>query len=501
MALEGFTLPGPSSGLNLVDPIDNMDPSYALELVNIRPDPQAPQLRNGYDQLADTGATSQIDTLSSLALADGTFKLVAANATTLYEVSTGTASDITGATTPTSGDWNTDTFAHRLYLCNGVDNAQVYNGTTVTDITFTGPTLSSLINVSSYKERLYFVEKNSLKFHYGNTQAVGGGALTSYDIQYFMKYGGYLLFAGSWTNQLATTSTDLFFACSSEGEILFYNGSSPADVTTPWGIVARFKIGRPLGYRAFIRVNNDIWILTEQGIVPISALFQLDPSMALDSVGKLINPLITQYAQIIGTDHKWHGVHWAQGDRVYICIPTSGSASILAVCSLKTGGWTTYQMATAGDCVAVCTMDGGIYYGSSSGKVHTGETGYNDNGDAIPFNGRLAFSFYGKRGTFKAFKDIRPLMRTLRGTTLSLGLDTNFQRITSLDTITTSSGTYTAWGSPWGSPWSSGISYIFDRYATRGQGHCAAIRFQGSIKDAPLELYGFEIRFDSGGQV
>lgn len=501
MALQGYTLPAPSGGLNLVDPIDQMEPQYALELVNIFPGAQAPSLRNGYDELCDTGTTSQLDTLATLPLADGTYKLVATNSTTIYEVSSGTASDITGTTVPTDGKWNTDTFAHRLYMCNGVDNAQVYNGTTVTDITFTGPTLSSLINVSSYKERLYFVEKNSFKFHYGNTQAVGGSALTQYDIQYFMKEGGFLLFAGSWTNQLASTSTDLFFACSSEGEILFYNGSSPADVTTPWGIVSKFKIGKPLGYRAFVRVDNDVWILTEQGIVPISALFTLDPGRALETVGRQINPLIQSYSKIVGFSHMWQGKQWAQGDRVFIVIPTGGSSSILGVYATETGAWTTYQFNDPGACISLAIMDGSPYYASSTGKVFEGETGFNDDGEAITFSGRLAFSFFGSRGNYKAFKDIRPLMRTLRGLRLSLGLDTNFQKITSLDTITTSSGTYTAWGSPWGSPWSSGPTYLYDRYATRGQGHCAAIRFSGSIKDAPLELYGFEIRFDLGGQV
>lgn len=501
MALQGYTQPAPTLGLNTVGAIDNMDSAYALELVNIFPSANSPVLRNGYTQFVTTGANNPLKFLSGLCLSSGTNKIVGTDNNKIWEFSTGTAVNITGTTIPSNGNWNGDTFGQRLFLCNGVDNAQVYNGTTTTDITFTGPTLSNLISVASYKERIWFIEKNSLIGWFGNTKAVGASALTSNDFQYAFKNGGYLLFAGSWTNQLASTSADLFFACSSEGEILFYTGSSPAD-TSNWAIVARFEnIGKPLSYRSFVRVNNDVWIITEQGIVPISQLFSGDPDMALETVGKQINPIIASYSASIGFNHMWHGVFWPQGRRVYIVIPTGGTNQIIAVYGIDSQGWTTYQLADAGASVSMAVVDKQPYYASSLGVLYKGETGYNDNGQAISFNGRTAFSFFGQRGNYKAFKDIRPLMKTNRGLKLGLGLDTNFQKSVNIDTITTSSGTFTPWGSPWGSPWSSGVSYIFDRFAVRGQGHCAAIRFQGSIKDAPLELYGFEIRFDLGGQV
>ncbi|NDD84576.1 hypothetical protein EBZ38_09955, partial [bacterium] len=59
----------------------------------------------------------------------------------------------------------------------------------------------------------------------------------------------------------------------------------------------------------------------------------------------------------------------------------------------------------------------------------------------------------------------------------------------------------TPWGSPWGSPWSSGVEYTYDRFATKGQGHSASIRFGGSLKDSTMQILGFEIRYDMGGQV
>jgi hypothetical protein len=42
---------------------------------------------------------------------------------------------------------------------------------------------------------------------------------------------------------------------------------------------------------------------------------------------------------------------------------------------------------------------------------------------------------------------------------------------------------------------------VFDRFAVKGQGHCAAIRFGGSLKNTTMQILGFEVRYDMGGQV
>ena len=42
MAFQGFTMPPPYGGLDLVSPIDNMDATSALELVNVFPGAGAP---------------------------------------------------------------------------------------------------------------------------------------------------------------------------------------------------------------------------------------------------------------------------------------------------------------------------------------------------------------------------------------------------------------------------------------------------------------------------
>ncbi len=500
----------PYGGLDLVSPIDNMDPQFALELVNVFPGAGAPTVRLGYEQFANTGLASGLNLLAPLNLKNGTSQLIACNNTRIYSVSTGGAvTNITGSTTPTSGQWQWVTYANNIYLCNGADNAQVYTGTgTCSNLTFTGVSTNALINVTAYKERLYFVEKNTSKVWYGGLQVTGTGgspALTSFDFQYVFTRGGFLVGIGSYSNSANVAAQDYFWACSSEGEIVFYSGTYAGDATT-WGLVARYFIGKPLGYRAFVRVNNDIWVLTEQGIVPISALFQSDPEQALNVVSYRINPAISEAAQTFPFDHKWSGVFWPQGRRVYISYPVAGNACRFLVYSIDTKGWTNFQLYNDEHALSLAVIAGKPYYGSSTGIVWKGETGYADaktatDSQSIAYSGRTAFSFYGSRANYKAFKDIRPIIKTRRGVTLALGLDVDFKRSPTVTSISTPPGSFTPWGSPWGSPWSSDIDYIFDRYATKGQGHCAAIRFGGSVKNSTMQIIGFEIRYDVGGQV
>ena len=197
---------------------------------------------------------------------------------------------------------------------------------------------------------------------------------------------------------------------------------------------------------------------------------------------------------------------WPAGRRVYIVVPTSSTTASYLVYSLDTQGWTQFRLSDNSHGISLAIFNRLPYYGSTTGIVWKGETGQADavtstNSEAISYSGRSAFSFFGSRANYKVFADIRPIVRTKRGITLNVGIDTDFQRAITVTGVTTSPGTFTPWGSPWGSSWSSDLEYIFDRFATQGQGHSAAYRFGGSLKNSTMQILGMEIRFNLGGQV
>lgn len=522
MAFQGTTLPAPYSGLDLVSPIDAMDPSAALELVNVFAGNSAAEIRKGYSQLDSATTDTQCLFMEELARANNTTQLVAASATKVFSFNTsGTRTDISKVGGYTSGAWNSHIFNNNIYLCNGVDNAQVYTGTgTCADITGNPPggtTLADFINVSSYRGRLYFVKKATLQMFFHDTVNVpmttGSPALKSYDFAYVMRKGGFLLYTLTYTNQTANTAQDLFLAVTSEGEIVAFTGYSPDDAN--WSssgssgtnsVVAHYYIGKPMGYRSYIYVNSDIWIITEQGIVSVSSLFQKGEQTVSATVSRTVNPIIKAAADNVGFSSLWGGFFWPAGRRVYIRIPASGNSATFLVFANDTGSWSEFRLFAATDNAASCLFNKLPFYGGSDGTIWSGETGLADqskgvNSQTINFSIRTAFSFLGSRDTYKAFKDIRPLLKTRRGTPLNIDIDTNFKQGLTSTGVTAPVAVFTPWGSAWGSPWSGDVEYIFDRYATKGQGHCASIRVSGGVKNTTCQLFGFELRYDVGGQV
>ena len=79
-------MPPPSLGLDLVSPIDSMEPAAALELVNIFPGAGAPTVRLGYETFANLGTASPILFMHEYPLKDGTAQLIAAQATKVYSI-------------------------------------------------------------------------------------------------------------------------------------------------------------------------------------------------------------------------------------------------------------------------------------------------------------------------------------------------------------------------------------------------------------------------------
>lgn len=496
-----YPLSAPVGGLNTIDPISLMPETDAIELLNLYPEGSRLVVRGGHQTHADNGVTvGALKSLFTLPLADGTEKLLAASSAGFYDSTSAFPTVATGATVPTSGEWNGGVFRHKLWLCNGTDTVQVWSGSgTLTDATYTGVTLSTLINQSVFGNRNYFVERNSASFWYSNEDAENG-TLTEYALDSFLRRGGRLLFAGSYTDRLTSVTNDLFMACSSEGELLFYQGLYPGDATTPWKLMARYEIGKPLGYRAFVRVDSDIWILTEQGIVPVSLLFSGQTTVAANSVSRKVNTIIRSVARSVGPSYLWAGLYWHAGKRVYITIPKTTTDPYLLVCNIETGAWARYEFSGSARAYSLATMESIPYFGSGDGVVYSLEQNQNDNGNPIEYDVRLAFSFYGTKQNFKIFKEIRMLLFGLGGTETNIGFDTDFQLTDNTSPIQFTSGTETPWYSDWYSDWSTPETYLYSRFGLSGSGHSGSLRVQGDVTDHSLSFSVFEVRYEAGAQ-
>ena len=502
---SSYTLPPPVGGLNYVDPIDNMPQGDARVMCNFFPDNESVKLRKGYTEVTDSGtgyAANPVKRLWNLPLANGTEKLVAAyddSTNHLFDVSTGTLTSIEGATVPTSEEWQHVVFKNRLFIVNGADAPQVYTGTgnfANAGFTGTGLTASDAINIGAYRGRVYLVEKDTASVWYGAVGAVTG-ATTEFDLSDVFTRGGYLVAAGSYTNQVADTSQDLWMAVSSEGEVLLYTGSYPGD--SAWSIVARYFIAKPIGYRCLISYDSDTLILTRRGLIAVSSLFQGD-YVGNSGIARKVNKYIREAAEDRAGLDAWHCIYSADQRKLFLNMPLSATTSEQLVCNVDTGAWCQYTYAGSSAPYSFSNFGSEIYFGGAEARLYHAETGETDGVLSIPSDVLWAWNFFGRRGNYKRFVDARPLIVGSNVSGLGVKMERDFA-VGAADSPAVMGTSSTPWGSAWGSPWGGGTTATFDRYTLGSQGHSGALRVTATFKNVSLELNAVEVRFETGGQI
>lgn len=496
---RSFTLPPPVGGLNYLDPIDNMPQGDAREMKNFFPDNESVRLRKGCSSFLEVSSGNAIARLYNLPLANGTEKLVACVNNTLQEIGSGSASAITGTTTPTSDAWQGLVFKNRLFLVNGANAPQVYTGTgNASDAGFTGSglTVADVINIAAYRGRVYLVEEDTASCWYGSVGAVTG-ATTEFDLSDVFYRGGYLVATGSYTNQASDSAQDLWMAVSSEGEVLFYTGSHPGD--SAWSIVARYFIAKPIGYRCLIPFDSDTLILTRRGLIAVSSLFQ-NEQVGLSGIARKINKFIREAAETSRVDLEgWQVLYSPDQRKLIVNLPLSNQSSEQLVCNVDSGAWCLYSYNTEQP-YSYSNFGSDIYYGGFDGEVFKTEAGNTDNTNTIQSDLLWAWNYFGARGNYKRFVDARPLLVGTPISGIGVRMERDFERasLSAGDIMGTSQ---TPWGSAWGSAWGGGTQAQFSRYGLASQGHAGALRIFGNFKNVNLELNAVEVRYEQGGQL
>lgn len=150
----------------------------------------------------------------------------------------------------TSGDWVVVQFGtaggNFLVGVNGTDPAFLYDGTTfgATSITFpagSGLTTADLSYVWVYKNRLFFIQKESLDAWYLPVDSIGG-ELTKWPMGGVFPRGGVLLWGQAWSldsGGAGGLSEQCVFT-TTEGEVAAYQGLSP-DPDQGWTKVGTYR--------------------------------------------------------------------------------------------------------------------------------------------------------------------------------------------------------------------------------------------------------------------
>lgn len=461
--VQPTNLSAPIKGWNTRDALDAMDPLDAILLDNFFPDGGGVMVRNGSAVFANNVGPGAVRTLAEFN-AGATRKFIAACSGRLVDISAGGDSGFGsgfssgfssgfGASSGvyTNDDWQWANFLSRLFFVNGSDTMQVYDGATFADGTFTGVTLSSLVGVQVYQQRLFFWQNNSTGFWFAPLNSITG-ALAFYDLAAFAPLGGNLIAAVTMSQDGGDGVQDFIVFILSSGTCLIYFGNDPSNANA-WQLVGRYRISPPVNIRAVCNYGAEAFLTTFDDHIPLHQqlvalkLGQLPPrSKASGAV---------QAAVVAnGAAFGWQALYYPRGRRLIFNVPNND------------GTFDQHVQNTASDDQPWCRFKGmnafcwglyrdRLYFGGADGIVYLADTGNLDGTSAVEAVGQQAWNTL-KSPYRKQVTAVRPLVQVFDSSAYNFGIGFDYGEINIPITAVTS-GTGSPWDtSPWDtSPWAT----------------------------------------------
>jgi len=292
---------------------------------------------------------------------------------------------------------------------------------TYTVFGLTGVDSSTLANVNLFKNRLYYCQEDTLDFWYGGVDEISG-ALTRFPLGGVARNGGYLQAMGTWTLDAGYGVDDLAVFVTSMGEIIVYKGSNPSD-PADWSLVGVWQMGQTFSRRCFFKWGGDLLLLTQDGLVPLTAALQssrLDPRVNLtDKIFYAISQAATQFYALDG----WQVNYFASENMLILSIPTDSGMEQFVMHTI-TKSWARFTGIEA-YCWEV-SGDADIHFGGN-GIVGDFYQATSDNGSNIVATCQQAYNYFETRGQQKRFTLVRPILQTDNGLpTVLCGISTDF---------------------------------------------------------------------------
>jgi len=349
------------------------------------------------------------------------------------------------------------------------------------------------IQGTSFKQRLYMVEKNSSRCWYMPVNAIGGAA-QSLEFGGMFKLGGALMAVATWSVDNSAGSQEYFVAISTLGEVVVYQGFDPTNAAN-WVIAQHFRIGRPIGRRCFAKIGSDLVFITADGAFPLSKALLTDRAQESDALSAKIQNLINADVQALGNNFGWQILLYPIGNKVIINVPQfEDIQSYQYVMNTITGSWTKF---TGWNAFCWELYNDAIYFGTT-GLVVQADTGFSDNGNAIPCEALQAFNYFGASSQ-KFFTMMRPILFGTTGLSPSCLVNVDFDTTTAPQVTTVTAGGFTLWGSPWGSPWTTPNSTVRVWHNASGIGYAGAPHIAMSVKNTVCKWQSTDVVYQQGG--
>lgn len=487
----GASQPAPVEGWDAVSPIAAMSPKRAVRLDNWFPQPDWIEVRKGHvihspitSEPVETLATyNGVSTRTMFAASDGKIFNVTANSSGVLAVSSLTNARFQYVNFATTG-------GNFLYMVNGADVPQYYDGSAWHTAVITGITSSDIIHVNAFKNRLWFTLTDSFDAAYLPVDSIQGAAVV-FPLGGLFTKGGFLMAMGTWSIDAGDGPDDYAVFLSSMGQCAIYRGTNPASAAT-WDLVGVFDMGAPIGRRCMTRVGADIALICIDGVVPLSRAMIFERAAVVKvSLTERIQRVMNQSARLYRSNFGWQLISYPRGTRAILNVPIEENTDqVQYVMNTLSGAWCQF-IGMKANCWELLNED--IYFGGNDGIVYKADTSGNDAGNELSADMMTAYNYYGLRGNQKRWTMCRPQLTTDGQVNPGLALNVDFRDDAPLSIPSTQIIAASLWDvALWDQGlWTGDIRTKANWDSVDGIGYCASIRLAVDIAGSTLGSPGF----------
>lgn len=502
---RSFILPAPVKGLNMRDCIAETDPACAIVMDNYVPYKDKVVLRGGCLKYSASG---RVSTLAVYKNGTGPV-LLAVSGHKMHNVSSGKPLAVQNSVFFSDDECHYVQYKNYLYFMNGTDIPKVYriedNGEeTLQNWGFYGDELnaSAVIAGSVSKQRLWFMEKGTLRVWYTENAGNVSGELKCFDLSQVSRFGGTLAAVTSITLDGGQGIDDLTAFITSEGEVLVYSGYDVSDAAD-WKLRGSYKTARPVGYDCCLAYRGDVALITQEGYIFLSeALPAGNEGYNAVSFSDIIRDLVSDRTKFFAGRGGWQGIMYPRGGYALFNVPLDKGFEQHVV-NINTGAWCRF---TGINSRCWAEFDGRLYFGSDDG-VYLFDEGCSDNGKAIAGEVRQAYTDLGS-GRLKRIQLINPRTKSLCRYRLTVCTDTDMQSGSAEYTETIGRSDGIKWNkAKWSSEsnnssakWeNSGSSELHSQWISNSAtGYKFSVVFKTETSGNRIEWYETGIRYEFG---
>lgn len=389
------------------------------------------------------------------------------------------------------------TFTYTMATAPSAD-ASVVGSYTITHA-ITGVNSNTFININVFKERLFYVEKDTMNVWYLNTKAVSGVA-QKLDFGSVAKMGGYIQAMGTWTIDAGQGVDDYAVFVTNMGEAIVYEGTDPSDATK-WALRGVWQLGQTFNRRCFAKFGGDLLLVTQEGLVPLAAALQssrLDPRVNLTDK---IFYAFSQAASAYSTNFGWEIQTFPKANMLIVNIPTNIGKEQYVMHTI-TKSWARF---TGIDAFTFEIHNENMYFGSTNYVGKFWDT-YADAGTNITATVQQAYNYFDSRGQNKRFMMVRPILLTDNGVPSVLcAINTDFNTQSQLGQVAFSPSAYSVglWDiALWdGAVWGGTLTVNKDWQSVTGIGYCGSISLNVASQNIEVHWASTDFVMERGGVI